>query len=128
MNDIKINSAALSGREHPELECYVEGAQADVSGYVRERLFPGMSNAAQEFYISQSGFCEESCEDAQVSENVSYGSGGSAGAVRVIYDYIRQFTLMDNLGNKIDETPLSEPEFEYSSGANGSGGAIIISW
>lgn len=128
MEDIKINIMALSGREHPELECYAEGDRARVSAYVRERLFPLMSNEAQEFYMSQSGYCDERCEDAQVAEKISYGNGGSAGAVRVIYDYIRQFTLFDNAGNELDSTPLTEPEFEYSAGANGSGGAIIISW
>ena len=87
-----------------------------------------MSNEAQEFYNSQSGYCDERCEDAQVAEKISYGNGGSAGAVRVIYDYIRQFKLFDNVGNELDSTPLTDPEFEYSAGANGSGGAIIISW
>lgn len=124
----KIDVENLNDREHPNSECYVEGDEARVSRYVEETLFPTLSELGQSKYISKSGFCENECEDAQNSEKVSYGNGGSAGAFRVIYDYVKQFKLVDNLGNDIISTPLHDIEFEYSSGANGSGGAIIISW
>ncbi len=124
----KIESINLNNREHPEFECYVEGDEANVSRYVEENLFPNLSEEGQSRYISQRGFCDVECEDAQTSQKVSYGNGGSAGAVRVIYDYIKQFRLLDLAGNEVLTTPLYEPEFDYSNGANGGGGAIIISW
>ena len=123
----KISIEPLASREHPYSECYIEGDTAKPSLYVLNELFPKMNTQAQARLTSHGGYCEDdNCEKATVAQNVSYGNGGSAGAVKVVYDYIKQFRLNDN-GNML-ETPLNEPEFIYSEGVGGSGGAIIFSW
>ena len=110
-------------------ECYKEGAVANVSRYVETVLFPAMAVVGQQKMKSKAGSCNESgCVDAAVAENVSYGNGGSSGAVRVFYDYIKQFQLTDSMGRNIGSTPINEYEVQSSAGANGSGGAIVISW
>ena len=124
----RIESAQLDSYEMYS-SCYKRGDDASVSDYVRNVIFPTMAVTGQEKMKSISGFCNESeCVDASVAENVSYGNGGSAGAVRVFYDYIKQFQLKDSLGRSVGSTPLNEYEVQLSSGTNGSGGAIIISW
>ena len=123
----KISSAVLSSRENPYSKCYVEGDVAEPSFYVRNVLFPKLNAQGQSRLISQGGYCEEDiCENAMHAQKPSYGNGGSAGAVQVMYDYIKQFKLNDN-GNE-SLTPINEPEFTYSEGVSGSGGAIIFSW
>ncbi len=110
-------------------ECYKAGTVAGVSEYVRTVVFPTMAVVGQQKMKSQAGSCNESgCIDAAVAENVSYGSGGSSGAVRVFYDYIKQFQLTDSMGRNVGSTPVNEYEVQSSAGVNGSGGAIVISW
>ena len=124
----KINTSSLSTYELYSA-CYKQGEIAGVSQYVRDKVFPTMNVASQAKMRSSSGLCNESgCVDAKVAQTVSFGNGGSAGALRVWYDYIKQFKLFDSAGVQISATPKNDIEVEVSASANGSGGAIIISW
>ena len=124
----KVNTANLASYENYK-ECYFEGEKALVSSYVRDEIFPQTSVAGQQKLMSNSGYCDENqCVDAKAAESISYGNGGSSGAVRVFYDYIKRFKLINGAGAVVKSTPENGLEFEYSAGANGSGGAIIISW
>ncbi len=124
----KIASSSLAAYEQYS-ECYKKGQAAVVSQYVNDKVFPTINPAAQAKMRSASGMCDENaCSDAKVAQTVSFGNGGSAGALRVWYDYIKQFQLFNADGVKVSSTPVNDLDVELSSGANGSGGAIVISW
>ena len=129
IDEDKIVSTEFENRENPRRLFTKVGQKAEISSYVNG-LFKKMTIAAQEKMESRAGFCSEEtkeCFDAQLPQTASYGSGGSSGAVGIVYDPIVFFKLYEN-GNIIKSTPEHEPEVIVTKGANGSGGAVIISW
>lgn len=130
IDEDKIVSTEFENRENPKRLFTKVGQKAEISSYV-DGLFKKMTIAAQEKMESRAGFCSEEtkeCFDAQLPQTASYGSGGSSGAVGIVYDPIVFFKLYDENGNIIKSTPVHEPDVIVTKGANGSGGAVIISW
>lgn len=140
-NDSIITENQIEDRVHPNSTCvsgpysYANESQRTglVSNYIRDKVFPIISNAQQLTYYGTPGDCTVSgenisCQDAApAAEQMSFGAAGSAGASAVRYDHIVQFSATYPDGTVIS-TPQHLPEFYQSRGSNGNGGAVIISW
>lgn len=130
-----ITNNNITGRPHPNrvFKSYEDGLVGSVSDYFTQVFFLMISAEQQKKYNGVAGKCTFSankltCEDAKTSEEMSYGLGGSAAQSAVRYDYIKSFKLCNSTTGQCINTPEHDAEFVSGRGANGSGGAIIISW
>lgn len=134
---IPVSDSNLSSRAHPN-SVFVSDSSDALRGtvpryYTDENVgvFRRISNAQQQDYYSAMGVCEIigddfGCTNAQQPKALAFGVGGSAGASAVKYDSIVKLSVND--GGTVISTPEHRPEGAFSSGAKGTGGAIIISW
>lgn len=130
-----INNNKIVDREHPNSTffSFANNLVGSVSRYYTEVFFLVISVEQQQKYSGYAGTCSFSnnrlvCQNAQTSEEDSYGLGGSAAQSAVRYDYIKNFRLCNRTTGQCQSTPTHREETSFGSGANGNGGAIIISW